>query len=364
LAYSSDKWTKEFCAAEDGGGVVIIGGGVVGLELAAFYNMTGAKITMIMMEERPLLTYEKDLSLTAQMILKRKGIVLKTSSVVKSVKKESENLYTVGFESGDESLCAFGNLVIDASGRRANVTDLGLDDAGVKYDKKGIFADENFMTNVKNIYVVGDAARGNIRLAHKAAFDGEQVVRHILKEDLEKGNRHSENKAFDGERVVRHILKGDLENGNQNSNEIFEGIYDNPIVPICIYTVPEIAAAGMTSEECSAAGAEFFTGKAMMGANGKAVACGEDSGFLKVVFAKIDEEKKALSGVKYIEGKRDKFRLVGAHIIAENASEIIGGLAQLIAFGAEKEDILNTPFPHPSISEAFIEAIHNAKEKM
>jgi dihydrolipoamide dehydrogenase len=324
LAYSSDKWTKEFIKVDDGGEVIVIGGGAVGLELAAFYNMTGAKITMIMMEERPLPTYDRDISLTLQMILKRKGIVLKTSSVVKSVKKEGENLYTVWFESGGESFCASGNLVVDASGRQANI-DLGLDEAGVKYDKRGIFTDENFMTNIKNIYAIGDAVRGNIQLAHKAAFDGEQVVGRILNGDL-------------------------------------KGIDKNPVVPICIYTVPEIAAAGMTSDECSAAGAEFYAGKAMMGANGKAVACGAEEGFLKVVFAKIDCEKKALSGVKYIESKRDKFRLVGAHIIAENSSEIIGGLTQLIAFGAEKEDILNAPFPHPSISEAFIEAVKSAKK--
>jgi dihydrolipoamide dehydrogenase len=325
LAYSSDKWTKEFPDA-DGGEVVVIGGGAVGLELASFYAMTGAKITMIMMEERPLPTCDKDISLTLQMILKKKGILLKTSSVVKSVEKTGENLYTVRFECGGESFFASGNLVVDASGRLAN-TDLGLENVGVKYDKKGIFTDENLMTNIKNIYVVGDAARGNIQLAHKAAFDGE--------------------------RVVGRILSGDL-----------ESVDKNPVVPICIYTVPEIAAAGMTSDDCSAADAEYYTGKAMMAANGKAGACDAEQGFLKVVFAKIDCEKKALSGVKYKENKKDKFRLVGAHIIAENSSEIIGGLAQLVASGAEKEEILNTPFPHPSISEAFIEAVKNAKEKI
>ncbi|MDR2090298.1 MAG: NAD(P)/FAD-dependent oxidoreductase [Clostridiales bacterium] len=320
LAYSSDKWTKEIRGAGDGDCVVIIGGGVVGLESAAFYGMTGAKVVMIMMEERPLAAYDKDVSLSAQMTLKKNGAVLKTSSVVKSVKKENENLYTVEFESGGERYCISGKFVVDASGRRANL-DLGLDEAGVLYDKNGIFTDGNFMTNIENVYAVGDVVNGNIRLAHKAAFDAEQVARHILN----------------------------------------EGVNKNPVVPICIYTVPEISAAGMTTEDCLAAGAEFFTGKAMMGANGKAVACGCERGFFKVIFAKIDDEKKALAGVGYTEEKRDKFRLVGAHIIAENSSEIIGGLARLIASGAEKDEILNTPFPHPSISEAFIEAVSNVK---
>ncbi|MDR2047276.1 MAG: NAD(P)/FAD-dependent oxidoreductase [Clostridiales bacterium] len=354
-AYSSDRWTDEIASGSD---VIVIGGGAVGIEIASFYNMTGAKVTMLMTEEKPLPAYDGDISASVRTVLKKKGIDLKTSARVVSVRgraaeedanaggglnsgsisesdaKAGANIngegtradgrgrtYTVRYEYGGEILGMDCGVVIDASGRAPCTDTAGLDRAGIKYDASGIFTDENFMTNVDGVYAAGDVARGNARLAHKAAFDAEQIIEHILT----------------GAPVDK-----------------------NPVVPMCIYASPEIACAGMTAEDCARTGAEYRSAKATLGANGKAAACGAENGFVKVVFAKIDAAEKVLSGVKYIESKKNVFRLVGAHIIAESSSEFIGGIASLITGGADGAEILRTVYPHPSISEAFREACARA----
>ncbi|MDR1905870.1 MAG: NAD(P)/FAD-dependent oxidoreductase [Clostridiales bacterium] len=315
FAYSSDRLTTETVTDED---IVIVGGGVVGLEFAIFYSMTGSRVAMIMMEEKPLITYDKDIAQALSIMLKKKGITLITNSAVIRVKKE-ESGYSVLYKSKDgESKTISCGLAIDASGRRPDIDAESLDAVGIKYDDKGIFTDENFRTNIRGIFAVGDVVRGNIRLAHKAMFDGEQAAESIL-------NPEAKSKTA--------------------------------VVPICIYTLPEISCAGMTTEDCINAGASYLSAKAMMGANGKAVACDSETGFVKVLFAKITDKSKAFAGVPYIEEKKDVYRLVGAHIVSDNSSEIIGGLAALISMGATREDILGTIFPHPSLSESFMDAV-------
>ncbi|MDR3262742.1 MAG: NAD(P)/FAD-dependent oxidoreductase [Clostridiales bacterium] len=317
LAYSVEKFTKELVFDKD---VVIIGGGVAGLETAAFYSMIGSRVSMIMMEDRPLPSYDKDISQTLTMQLKKKGITLYTGSVVKSIVKQDEKFSVSFVPSGtNEAVAVVGGLVIDASGRRPNIDIEGLDKAEIKYDSKGIYTDGAFKSSAVGIYAVGDVVRGNIQLAHKAAFDAERVMEDIL-------SGHSCNKGA-------------------------------PVVPACVYTSPEISCAGMTTADCTDSGTEYLTSKVMMGANGKAVSCDAASGFVKVIFAKIDDETKALAGVPYLPEKRERYRLVGVHIIAENSSEMIGGLASMIAGGALKGDIMRAPFPHPTLSEAFREAV-------
>ncbi|MDR3292505.1 MAG: FAD-dependent oxidoreductase, partial [Clostridiales bacterium] len=138
-AFSSDKLTKKITPARE---IAVIGGGVVGLEFTSFYTAVGAKVTMILMEEKPLITYEKDISQTVGMLLKKKGVSIYGNSVVKKIEK-TEAGFCVRFESAGEEKTVECDTVIDASGRRAVTEGLGLEKVGILYDKKGIYTDEN-----------------------------------------------------------------------------------------------------------------------------------------------------------------------------------------------------------------------------
>ncbi|MDR1939730.1 MAG: NAD(P)/FAD-dependent oxidoreductase [Clostridiales bacterium] len=319
-AYSSDKLTRRFSAADE---IIVVGGGAAGLEFAWLYRQIGRGVSVVMMEERPLVSCDKDISAQVALFLKKSGIRLYCGATVRSVAERGGGFCVVLEREGRAEEIS-GDMVVDASGRRPNVDGMGLSLAGVRYDGGGIYTDENFETDAKGVYAVGDAVRGNVRLAHKAMSDAEAAVSHILSGASARGS----------------------------------------VVPSCVYLSPEISCAGMTQEACAAVGAEFAAAKSLMGANGKAVACDSDTGFFKVIFAKIDDGKKASAGVEYMPERANLYRLVGVHIFAEGSSEIIGAAAALIAMGATADDILKTPFPHPSLSEAFREAVALAKRKI
>ena len=318
-ALSTDGLTSSIPEFKD---VAVIGGGAAGLEFSAFYEMTGAKVSVVFMEDRPLPSCEKDISQGLSALMRKRGISVYPSSSVSAVEKLEDKL-SLSFCSGDLKTRIECEAVLDASGRIPRLDRESLDRAGIKYDGGGIEVNAFFETNVKNIYAVGDVVKGNLRLAHKAESDAELVVGRII---------------------------GESESGFA------------PVIPACVYTVPEIAYAGLTSAQCEGAGVEYFSSKALFGANGKAVASGAESGFLKLIFARVDRADSALP-IPFYPEKSGEFRLVGVHILSESASEMIGGFALLIANGLNRKELSRAVFPHPSFSEAFKEALGAAASK-
>ncbi|MFA6866478.1 MAG: dihydrolipoyl dehydrogenase [Clostridia bacterium] len=272
----------------DGDEIVIIGGGVIGVEFATIFAKLDKKVTIVEYADRILPTFDKDASSTLKMALKKMGINIFTKAKVIEIKNgDKKTVVTMQNEKIIEYVC---DEVVVSVGRKANIEKLGLDNAGVIYDR-AIKVDQNCRTNIDNIYSVGDAS-AKIQLAHYAEAEGLATVQLIAKG------------------------KSDI-----NLN----------IVPGGVYTSPELAMVGRTEptneEEI------LYVGKVSMMANGKANIEDVATGFVKTVYD-IDH------------------KLIGGVIVCSRATDMIGELSLAIANGLTCENIVNTIYPHPTLSEA------------
>jgi dihydrolipoamide dehydrogenase len=272
--------------------VVIVGGGFVGCEYASIYSRMGCDVTLIEMLPRLLPLEDKDVSAALEAALSKKVSVMVGTKVESIDVKEKEVV------AGDRKIRA--DLVLMAVGRRP-VLPAGIDDVGVVYGKSGIKADSMMRTSVDNIYAVGDVTQG-LKLAHVAYFGAQAAARNIM---------------------------GDICETDWSS------------VPWCVFTSPEVARVGKTSQE---AGSGVRLGRADYLGNGKARCMGERGGFCKVV---VDEG----SGV-----------ILGVHIVGAHASDLIGEAAVAVRMKLKAEDVAGTVHPHPTLSEIFKEACGNASE--
>ena len=263
------------------GSIVIIGGGVIGMEFAEFYSsFPQIKVTVVEMAERVLPMFDREVSQNLQMIQKKRGVSFYTRTKLLEIKQSDGTLSCrVQNATGDETEIS-GEVVLMALGRKADVPEYAVGD---------------------NVHVIGDAA-GGIQLAHYAAAQAEAVVDKIL---------------------------------GKNSKIDFSA------VPSCVYTCPEIAAVGVTAEQAKDRGIEARTGKFIMSANGRSLIGEAQRGFMKVV---ADAE----SGI-----------LLGATLMCENASDIIGEAALAIANKLKAEDVLKTIHAHPTYYEGIYEACEN-----
>jgi dihydrolipoamide dehydrogenase len=280
--------------------MVLVGGGVIGLEMGSVWQRLGAKVTVVEFLDRIMPGMDLEVSKQMQRILQKQGMAFKLSTKVTGAKVTAKGVtLTVEPAAGGAAETIEAEIVLVAIGRRPYTDGLGLKEAGVALDDKGRVAiDAHFQTNVKGIYAIGDAVQGPM-LAHKAEDEG---------------------------MAVAEILAG--QKGHVN--------YD--AVPSVVYTWPEVASVGKTEEQLKAEGTAYKTGKFPFTANGRARAQNNTDGFVKIL----------------ADASTD--RVLGVHMVGPSVGELVGELALAIEFGASSEDIARTCHAHPTLTEAVREA--------
>jgi dihydrolipoamide dehydrogenase len=282
------------------GHLVVIGGGVIGLELGSVWRRLGARVTVVEYLDQILPGMDGEVRKEAAKIFKKQGFELRTSTKVTSATRTDTGVaLTVEPAQGGEAQTIEADVVLVAIGRRPNTEGLGLEAAGVQVNRRGqIEIDHDFRTNVSGVYAIGDVAPGPM-LAHKAEDEGVAVA---------------------------EIIAGQI------------GIVNHDVIPSVVYTYPEIASVGKTEEELKQAGVEYKAGKFPMIANSRAKTNRDTDGFVKVL----------------ADARSD--RVLGVHMIASVAGTMIAQAAQAMEFGATSEDIAYTCHAHPTHSEAVKEA--------
>jgi dihydrolipoamide dehydrogenase len=282
------------------GHLVVVGGGVIGLELGSVWARLGAKVTVVEYLDTILGGMDGEVAKQFQRMLTKQGFDIKLSSKVTAVAKTKKGA-SVTFEpvKGGDAETIEADVVLISTGRRPYTDGLGLADAGVELDERGrVKTDGHLRTNVAGIFAIGDVIAGPM-LAHKAEEEGVAVA---------------------------EVIAGQA--GHVN--------YD--VIPGVVYTTPEIAAVGKTEEELKKAGIEYKAGKFPFSANGRARASLHTDGFVKVLADKASD------------------RVLGVHIVGFGAGEMIHEAAVLMEFGGSSEDLARTCHAHPTMSEAVKEA--------
>ncbi len=275
--------------------LVVIGAGVIGLELGSVWQRLGAKVTVLEYQDRILPGMDAELAAEAKKVLAKQGLEFRLGVKVTAARREGDGC-VVQYEGGEPLRC---DRVLCAVGRAPNTQDLGLEVAGVKLDARGrVEVDEHFRTSAPKIYAIGDVIRGPM-LAHKAEDEGVACVELIA-----KGWGHVN--------------------------------YD--AIPSVVYTHPEIACVGKSEEELKQAGVPYKAGSFPFSANGRARAIGSTEGKVKILaHAETD-------------------RVLGVHIIGPAAGDLIAECVAAMEFGASSEDIARTCHAHPTLAEVVKEA--------
>jgi dihydrolipoamide dehydrogenase len=280
--------------------LVVIGGGVIGLELGTVWGRLGADITVVEFLDRILPTNDGEVSKAMQKILAKQGMTFKLSTKVTKVEKKGKHaVVTVEPAAGGAAEEIKADVVLVAIGRKPYTDGLGLDTVGVATNARGfIEVDAHYRTNVPGIYAIGDVV-GGAMLAHKAEEEGVALAEQLA-------GQH----------------------GHVN--------YD--VIPAVVYTWPEVAAVGKTEEQLKAAGIAYKAGRFPFTANGRARSMNETEGFVKVLACATTD------------------RVLGAHIVGANAGDLLAELVLAMEFGAASEDVARTCHSHPGLSEAVKEA--------
>lgn len=278
--------------------LAILGGGVVGVEFAGIFATFGTQVTIIEFLPKLLYRLDDELSKKLTVYLKKQGIKIVTGSALKEVKQLGEGLkLTVGNDKGTSEIeCDY---LLSAAGRKPNLDGLNLELAGIEFDKKGIKVDGNYKTSADGVYAIGDVI-GGIMLAHVASEEGKVCVENIY---------------------------GHSSKVNYNA------------VSSCVFTFPEAASVGLTEDEAKENNVDYIVGKSMFGANGKALTMGEGEGFIKVM------------------AEKESHKIIGVHIMGPHASDIVHDGSLAIQNGLTVENIKESVFAHPTLSEVFYEAV-------
>ena len=282
------------------GHLVVVGGGVIGLELGSVWARLGSKVTVVEYLDKILGAMDGDVSKQFQRMLQKQGMEFKMGAKVTGVAKAKKGA-TVTFEpvAGGAAETIDADVVLVATGRMPYTKGLGLTEAGVVLDSRGrIEVDGHWQTSVTGIYAIGDVIKGPM-LAHKAEDEGVAVA---------------------------EIMAG--QHGHVNFD----------VIPGVVYTAPEVASVGKTEEELKAAGVAYKAGKFPFTANGRARAMQHTDGFVKIL----------------ADATSDK--VLGVHIVGFGAGELIHECAVLMEFGGSSEDLARTCHAHPTMSEAVREA--------
>jgi dihydrolipoamide dehydrogenase len=282
------------------GHMVVIGGGVIGLELGSVWRRLGAEVTVIEFLDRITPTMDSEVGKQFERVLTKQGMKFKLKSKVTAAAKTAEGVtLTVEAAAGGAPEEVKADVVLLAIGRRAYTEGLGLATVGVEVDERGrVKTDKHFATNVPGIYAIGDCIVGPM-LAHKAEDEGVAIAEMLVGQ-------------------AGHVNYG--------------------VIPSIVYTWPEVASVGETEEELKARGQEYKSGKFPFLANGRARAMGDTDGFVKILADKTTD------------------RVLGAHILGPDAGTLIAEIAIAMEFGASAEDVARTCHAHPTLNEAVKEA--------
>ncbi len=286
--------------------MVIVGSGAIGVEFAYFYNAMGTEVTIVEFMPRIVPVEDEEVSKQLERTFKKNGMKIMTNAEVTNVDTKGKGCkVTVKTKKGEEQLDC--DIVLSAVGVATNLENIGLEDVGVATDKGKVLVDDYYKTNVPGIYAIGDIVHGPA-LAHVASAEGIICVEKLAGQNPEPLN------------------------------------YNN--VPGCTYCSPEIASVGYTEEQAKEAGYDIKVGKFPFSAFGKASAAGAKDGFVKVIF-----------DAKYGE-------FLGAHMIGTNVTEMIAEVVAARKLETTGHEIIKTVHPHPTMSEAVMEAAAAAYDEV
>ena len=282
--------------------MIVVGSGAIGIEFAYFYNAIGTSVTVVEYLDNIVPLEDEEVSKQLARLLKKTGINIMTGANVESVDTSGEGCkVSVKTANGIEVLEA--EIVLSAVGISTNLEGIGLDEVGVKTDKGKVLVDDFYKTNIEGIFAIGDIVKGQA-LAHVASAEGIICVEKIAGHHPEPLN------------------------------------YNN--IPGCTYCAPEIASVGYTEKAAREAGYELKIGKFPFSASGKASAAGAKDGFVKLIF-----------DAKYGE-------ILGAHMLGHNVTEMIAEIVTARKLEATGHEIIKSVHPHPTMSEAVMEAAAEA----
>jgi dihydrolipoamide dehydrogenase len=277
--------------------LLIIGGGVIGVEMASVYHQFGTRVTIVEMQPVILPLMDGELAEMLRKKLVRDGIDILTGAQVLSIEDQG-NQMTIHIQKNGINSEISGEKVLVAIGRKAELSGLGLDNTTLNWDKKGLIVDTKMQTNLDHIYAVGDCL-GKTMLAHVASQQGEIAA----------------------ENAMGH-----------------ESYYDEKTNPSCVYTMPEFAGVGLTQEAIRGQESEYSIGRFPLVANGKSLIMGDVEGMVKIISHK-----------KYKE-------VVGVHILGARATDLITEGALALRLESTVEEIVSTIHAHPTVGEAIKEA--------
>ncbi|MBR5935304.1 MAG: dihydrolipoyl dehydrogenase [Bacteroidaceae bacterium] len=272
----------------------VIGGGVIGLEFASIFRSFGSEVTVLEYCPNILPRFDTDLAKRLKQSLSKRGINVEVQAQVTRI-----NGNTVTYIKKEKEFTVQADKILMAVGRRPNTDGLNLEAAGIDYTRKGITVNDRFETSVPGIYAVGDVT-GGIMLAHAATYQGLRALNAICGE--------TDSIRFD-------------------------------LIPAAVFTMPEVAAIGLTEEQCKEQNLEFRCLKSFYRANGKAVSMDETDGYCKVI---VDNNDKVL----------------GAHILGAHASDLIHEITTAINLGASLDQLQSIIHAHPTLSEVLQSALH------
>jgi dihydrolipoamide dehydrogenase len=282
--------------------LLIVGSGAIGVEFAYFYNAIGTEVTVVEYLPNIVPVEDEDISKQLEKSFKKAGINIMTNSSVEAVDTKGKNcIVSIKTEKGEEKIEC--DVVLSAVGIQANIENIGLEELGIIIDKGRILVNDYYQTNLPGYYAIGDIVPGPA-LAHVASAEGIICVEKLA-------GHHPES----------------LNYGN---------------IPGCTYCSPEIASVGMTEKAAKEAGYDVKIGKFPFSASGKASAAGAKDGFVKLIF-----------DAKYGE-------LLGGHMIGANVTEMVAELVAVRKLEITGEALIKTVHPHPTMSEAIMEAAAQA----
>lgn len=278
--------------------VTIIGGGVIGIEMATIYLNLGCRVTIIELLEDVLATEDRDVRAVVCRLLKQRGAALHVQSRVEAVHATENRTEVVFADANGRRQTAAGDRVLVATGRAPVLTGIDAPGLGLAMDGRFVRVDSHLQTNLAGVYAVGDLV-GGLMLAHKASAEAETAVEHMAGVRGPSGPRP---------------------------------------IPRCIWGPTEIGAVGMSEDEARAAGRSVRVGRFHLAASGAAQAMGHPAGFAKVV------------------GDADTGEVLGVHIVGEHATDLVGQAVVVMTMEGVVEDLARAVMPHPTLSETLMEA--------
>jgi dihydrolipoamide dehydrogenase len=279
--------------------IIIVGGGVIGIEWASMLVDFGLQVTVLEYADRILPTEDQDVSKEIQRLMKKKGVKIVTSAkVLPETLEKGDGVSIKAEHRGKETSFSADKLLVSV-GRLPNTEGLGLENTSIDFNREFIKTNEFYQTNEPNIYAIGDVI-GGLQLAHVASHEGMIAIEHMAGEN--------------------------------------PGPLDSTLVSKCVYSSPEVASVGLTEEEAKGKGYQVKNGKFSFRAIGKALVFGESDGFVKLVVE---------------EGSN---RLLGAHMVGPHVTDMITEVGLARVLNATAMDIAHTIHPHPTLAEAIGEA--------